>query len=620
MPPKNIRIVKKKPVGLKPYEPPKKLPIMYKGNQIVVEKYKGDFKRDDIRKHVQGKSDAMRDAAFDGKVSVTLFFPGIGWRSGSFTTVGDDIILNNLDSYEDDVPEGESFPAFQIYYMKNAPRKGGCTGQRNDCLFQCLKKVLLETMPWKYPASFKKYLKIDRNDLVDIAYMPQIENKLKTFRINVSGDHTYTSTRECTRVINLKLLNGHYKLDTKDKCLQIKGIAFAEKLPMMYKNDSHNTTKRVYTAQDGEKDISFEEFRNIKDNPVSSAFILIPCDKNNSLQNEYISFVNDANMLKEETNGLINLFKTGTIVKTALNLFNHFQKSITPEPIGQTEGEWISKATYAALIFADKYEGPAYKYDVCSHYPSTMSHRLMLFPVKAGTFKRITDDDLIQRNPYGVYRCIIKKDPSVYKQFRYNKHNHYTHIDLQVANRLKLVVNMIQDDQPNVLIYDRSDLVTGSQLFGQYFEYMFKLKEREINKSKKIINVLWGGLCQRNTFTKILNEDDDKVMSIQEDRTIGHIAPVSDNQIKLEYYKNDSMYETNFARISPFLISRGRERIAKIMEPFLEGIVRCHTDGFVSTKSLDIKLGSQMGDIRYEGYCPNAIVLNNITVEGEFMT
>jgi hypothetical protein len=240
--------------------------------------------------------------------------------------------------------------------------------------------------------------------------------------------------------------------------------------------------------------------------------------------------------------------------------------------------------------------------------------------VKAGTFKKVNDADLIERNPYGIYRCIVEVNPKVYKHFRYNKLNFYTHIDLQVARELKLKITMIQDEQPNALIYDRSCLVTGSQLFGQYFEYMFKLKEKKVNRAKNIINVLWGVLCQRNMFTQVISEHG-SIFEILEDRTISQITPINDEQIKVDYYKNDTMYETNFARIAPFLISRGRQLIRKKMmlgDPMLEHVKRVHTDGWISTKPLHIETGDKMGNIRYEGYCSKAVIHNNIRVEGEF--
>jgi hypothetical protein len=467
-------------------------------------------------------------------------------------------------------------------------------------------------------SSIIQFLNIDRNDPVDIKHIPAIEAKLKTFRINVTGDHVHTSSKDCIRVINLKLLNGHYTLDTKTTKLKVRGIAFKEKLPLMYKNGKENTFVLTYTEQDGETRMTKEEFTKVRANPVSSPFILVPCDSNASFKDEYNNFVADANTLKDETNGLINLFKTGTNVKTALNLFNHFQKSITAEPIGQTEAEWLSASTFAALIFADKYEGPAYKYDVCSHYPSTMSHRLMYFPVKAGSFKKIKDEDVKERSPYGIYRCVVQDDPTTYKQFRYNKKNFYTHIDLQVAFELKLKVTMIQDDQPNALVYERSCLVTGSQLFGQYFEYMFKLKDKKINRAKSILNVLWGALCQKDMLSQVIDENAE-AFEILADRTISQITPLNDNQIKVDYYRNESMYETNYARIAPFLISRGRQRIGKIMAPYLDSVVRCHTDSMYTTKLVDVELGTKMGDLKYDGFCSKVKVHNNIRVEGEFI-
>ena len=37
------------------------------------------------------------------------------------------------------------------------------------------------------------------------------------------------------------------------------------------------------------------------------------------------------------------------------------------------------------------------------------------------------------------------------------------------------------------------------------------------------------------------------------------------------------------------------------MLPFNDLLVRCHTDGFMSTQELDIKTGDALGDLVYEG-------------------
>jgi hypothetical protein len=205
-----IKIIKKKEII--PFET-RKENIKWQGNQVVGERYKGKFSRDAIKAHVQAKSDAMKQSGFDGKISVALYYPERDWRSGYATAVGEPIALYNIDSYaEDDEPDVTSFTHFNIYYMKNAPKKGGCNGSRNDCLFDCLKQLVIHDFPWKYPASLKTYLKLERNDKVDIDLIPQLEEKLQAYKINVTGDHTYTSTKDARCVINLKLINSHYKV------------------------------------------------------------------------------------------------------------------------------------------------------------------------------------------------------------------------------------------------------------------------------------------------------------------------------------------------------------------------------------------------------------------------
>jgi len=607
---------------IKPFSKAKLQKLKYKGNAISVEKYKGNFKRDTIRKLVQDRSDRLKAADFNGKISVSLHYPNQGWRSGYFTTVGDKVAVYSKDSYEeedDDEPDVDNFNSFQIYYMKDGAKAGGCDGMQNDCLFYCLKAALGEHQKMKFPAQLKTFLKLQRTDCVPIDKIATIEESLKLFSINVSGDHTYTSTKQSNRVINLKLIDGHYTLQAAK--VKVQGIAYKEKLPLFY-GKIHNNTYTVYDKVGGERVLTKTEFCEIKSKPISSPYIIIPTDpkSKDSIETQYNAFIQDAETLKTETKGLINLYKTGRDVKTALSLFNHFNKTIQAEPIAQVEGEWINKASYAALIFADKYTGPLYKYDVCSHYPAAMSSHLVKFPIKPGKFNLITNEEFeaLEHLPYGIYRCVIKPNDTVYKQFRYNPLNHYTHIDLAVARDLKLDIVMVQDLHPNQLLYAADCLVTGHQLFKPYCDYLFALKDRNVCRAKSLLNKLWGALCQKNIITMIVADDDDDT-DIRGDKTITKIFPKSDTQTQVEFYKNDSLYETNWGRIAPFILSRGRQQIRKWMLNDTDSIVRCHTDGFCSTKPLtDIKLGTKMGDLKYEGHCVNATVQNNIKIEGKF--
>ena len=79
----------------------------------------------------------------------------------------------------------------------------------------------------------KKYLKLKRNDKIPVSCIPIIENKLKTYQINIRGDYLYSSTVKSNKVINLILSNQHYTMDrTVDNC-KIKNISYTRKTILM---------------------------------------------------------------------------------------------------------------------------------------------------------------------------------------------------------------------------------------------------------------------------------------------------------------------------------------------------------------------------------------------------
>ena len=57
----------------------------------------------------------------------------------------------------------------------------------------------------------------------------------------------------------------------------------------------------------------------------------------------------------------------------------------------------------------------------------------------------------------------------------------------------------------------------------------------------------------------------------------------SDNY-KIQTISYDNMFKTNFARLGPFILSKGRQIISRIIEKHLNDIVRVHTDGFIAKK------------------------------------
>jgi hypothetical protein len=68
----------------------------------------------------------------------------------------------------------------------------------------------------------------------------------------------------------------------------------------------------------------------------------------------------------------------------------------------------------------------------------------------------------------------------------------------------------------------------------------------------------------------------------------------------------------------PFILSKGRSVISKIIEPIQDQVKRCHTDGIVyeTIASDKLKFGSKIGELIYEGYTNNCKILNCNSVRG----
>ena len=89
----------------------------------------------------------------------------------------------------------------------------------------------------------------------------------------------------------------------------------------------------------------------------------------------------------------------------------------------------------------------------------------------------------------------------------------------------------------------------------------------------------------------------------------------TDERIKLKVisYKY-GYFKTNFARILPFVLSLGRDRIFHVFKNYEHLIVRNHTDGCYLTEYPEsIITGTKLGQLKYEGIKDvNIVGLNKI--------
>ena len=169
------------------------------------------------------------------------------------------------------------------------------------------------------------------------------------------------------------------------------------------------------------------------------------------------------------------------------------------------EAKWISEAIMDGIIWADnEWKGFGRQYDETSLYLS-IQQSAFTFPISKGKFQMLKDfTNSKGYYIYGIYFAVIEKKAGVL--FRYNKYNWYTHIDLIRAKVLGLQVSLIQDGTFNFLVYEKETRIPGNVIFEEYVNFLFKLKilGGTVNKVfKRILNTLWGALCQRRDHTTI---------------------------------------------------------------------------------------------------------------------
>jgi hypothetical protein len=381
------------------------------------------------RKQIQAFGDKisklLKQNGVKGSMSIALPFD-IGPRSGYFTEFGDDIELFDPNMYYDGlhINKQDTFKSFSIFMIEsNITQFVGTTDDKyNDCFYNCLKSIMNDAIPWATPEAFKKFLNVRRFDKVNIIEnIPKVEKKLINFAINVTGDYIYKSSLVSNKIINLNVMSGHCSLAKMPEFDKVNktNISNVERKPIMF-----NTI--TFMAYDGEDEYLMTREEQNKHNYKNSQYIIINKSKNKNLtlKEEYDEFIINANILKKESNNIINLFKTGNDKATALNLFDRFTKTIlNPPNILQVEANFVSKATQGAIIFTEKYSGPAWKYDVKSMYPSIMNSG-MLFPIKEGEFINLSTNDFIEMMEkgyfrYGLYKVNVKNNGC--KLFRLNK-------------------------------------------------------------------------------------------------------------------------------------------------------------------------------------------------------
>ncbi|PKB97331.1 hypothetical protein RhiirA5_384739 [Rhizophagus irregularis] len=217
------------------------------------------------------------------------------------------------------------------------------------------------------------------------------------------------------------------------------------------------------------------------------------------------------------------------------------------------------------------------QYDVTSLYPNIQQSNAN-FPIRQGKFQTLSD--FVDHRGYALYGLFHAK----------NKRGIYTFINLQRAKKLGLNIQLIQDRKPNALIYDREARILGTVIFSEYVHFLFNIKNQggiTGRIAKRILNTLWGALCQRKRNYKTLTTDQIDPFKFPEGHTLNSIILVGSDQWRFQFTNPGNPFKGEYPRITPFLLAHGCKTTLELLKPYKDKVRHIHTDGFILKEQPD---------------------------------
>ncbi|GBC49832.2 hypothetical protein GLOIN_2v1472929 [Rhizophagus irregularis DAOM 181602=DAOM 197198] len=505
-----------------------------------------------------------------------ILLPYENWKPGGWTSGNQPASLFSLlDHYDEaqlpDDADPDYFERFIIYARDSPPATGGCNGELNDCLYECLKNIYGTFS--KMPKSIEKpeYIK-------------------KALSLNRDAPIPSKSDRRATLILS----EGHYSLTLNPGRLHPSKIDRKRNLPIVYYEDGTNNVVTIYNGKTV-KSCTIAQFQKTKNSKSS----FIPVEKNcktgvyETLEEAYQRIHEERDVFLQTTKkfslGIDLSYHNWSYKRTALWLFERLSVGIPAnDPLDPIEAEWLSDAMMGGLIWAvNEWKGYGRQYDATSLYPSIQQSNVN-FPIRQGKFQTL--NDFVDHRGYALYGLFHAKVSGNNILFRQNKRGIYTFIDLQRAKKLGLNIQLIQDGKPNALIYDREARIPGTVIFGEYVHFLFKIKNQggvAGRVAKRVLNTLWGALCQRKRNYKTLTADQTDPFTFPEGHTLDSIIPVGSDQWRFQFTNPGNPFKGEYPRIAPFLLARGRKITSEAIQPYKDKVRHIHTDGFILEEQPD---------------------------------
>jgi hypothetical protein len=175
-----------------------------------------------------------------------------------------------------------------------------------------------------------------------------------------------------------------------------------------------------------------------------------------------------------------------------------------------------------------------------------------------------------------------------------NPQKWYTYIDIKEALRRGYSVSLVCDGSCNHVYYSAQNRETGHYLFRGFVDLLYPLKKKN-PLVKRILNMLWGALCQRIKYYEKENEDAE--IDLGDDFSFIDTAEDSD---KIDVFIKSKKYKLGWARVGVFVTAMGRKKLADYIEDIVDDVYRIHTDGFYTTSTKKFDLSSELGHFKIE--------------------
>lgn len=463
-----------------------------------------------------------------------------------------------------------------IFYADLPTKNEGGDDKNNNCLYYAIKSFLLDRMKHKTPYKFKQFLGLKKDEKVHIDLLPKIEEKYG-INIYLSGDFNYKPSKKILHYENvyLTLINGHYEANKKpfDKSYIVYSeplpliIAYSDNHKIYFWNGKENLTTKPKNAHIIKKDID-EDYKEIYD----------------KTKKEYEIMAENTNYNPLKFRDLNNLIKK--IIYDTIK--NYEWEEIHPD-----EAEIIKKCGMGAVRFAETgIYNHCYSFDLNRYYSHLQKN--LNVPTSRPEFLKI--EKLPKILSPGFYKCNIEQG---LKFFNYNIYGWYTQYDINYIrkNHPEIKISIDNEADFNNLCYKKS--YCNFNKFNNIYNTFYNLyKNNNCKVAKTVANMVWGMCCSRD-FTKHKLEENKPIV----------FNPNSDN-IKqkntsyiLKKYSIHNYFKFPYARVGPFLVSKGRATINEaIIKDFkINDIKYINTDGFISqTIPKNFKSSDKMGGLRLE--------------------